>query len=79
MKKQKERYQNTDLTPPQKEIERLSAAYDELVSEGCEKNPVFYAQGTLKKKGSKKQSPARNMLNHLLLHPDKLLLFFAQT
>ncbi|WP_047154200.1 IS66 family transposase [Aneurinibacillus tyrosinisolvens] len=75
MKKQKERYQNMGLPPPREEMERLSAAYDELVSEGCEKNPMFYAEGTLKKKGSKKQSPARNMLDRLLLHRDKLLLF----
>jgi transposase len=75
MKKQKERDQVLGLTPPQKEIERLSVAYDEFVSEGCEKNPIRYSEETLKKKGSKKQSPARNMLDRLLFHRDKILLF----
>jgi transposase len=78
MKKQKELYQKAGLMPPPKVLAQLTARYDARVAEGCEKNPVVYSEETLKKKGSKKQSPARNMLDRLLLHREKILLFLKE-
>jgi transposase len=56
MKRTKERYESLGLSLPEEEITIWEARFDDLIAEGCEKNPVPFSPETLKKKGRKKQS-----------------------
>lgn len=79
MKRTKEGYESLGISPSEQEIASLETRFDDLIVEGCEKNPVQFSPETLKRKGSKKQSPSRNLLDRLQLHRDKVLRFFRET
>ncbi|MED0708803.1 IS66 family transposase [Aneurinibacillus aneurinilyticus] len=79
MKRTKEENESLGISPSNQEITTLEARFDNLSAEGCEKNPVQFSPETLKKKGSKKQSPSRNLLDRLQLHRDKVLRFLRET
>ncbi|MEZ2661721.1 IS66 family transposase [Aneurinibacillus aneurinilyticus] len=79
MKRTKEENESLGISLSKQEITTLEARFDNLIAEGCEKNPVQFSPETLKKKGSKKQSPSRNLLDRLQLHRDKVLRFLRET
>lgn len=79
MKRTKEGYESLGISPSEQEIASLETRFDDLIVEGCEKNPVQFSPETLKRKGSKKQSPSRNLLDRLQLHRDKVLRFLRET
>lgn len=79
MKRTKEGYESLGISPSEQEIASLETRFDDLIVEGCEKNPVQFSPETLKRKGSKKQSLSRNLLDRLQLHRDKVLRFLRET
>jgi transposase len=65
MKRTKEWYENLGISPPEQERAALQARFDELIAAGCGNNPVLFSPDNLKKKGNKRQSPSRNLLDRL--------------
>ncbi|MCG2795708.1 MAG: IS66 family transposase [Actinomycetia bacterium] len=56
-------------------LERIEKSYDRILEEGFLKNPLPDTRGQPKRRGRKKKSKARNLLERLRDHMDKVLAF----
>ena len=59
---------------PSADQERFIKGYERIVKAGYAQNPIDAAQGP-KRRGRRKQSKARNLLDRLRDHPDSILAF----
>lgn len=62
---------------PETDIERFRARYDQIVDDGCQQNPPPEPAPGRKRRGRRKQSKARNLLDRFGGYPDGILAFMC--